>query len=152
MAWEFEMVAGPFNPRLTEGPAWEGQALLFTHIPASRILRYDPQTGACTVFREHTNHTNGLAFDAEGRLYGCCSGDGPLCALKPMAPRPPSWTAWMACPSTPPTIWRSTVRAGYGLATLGTRSTSTPVSARCWTITRSSGPIRSPTVPGRAGA
>jgi len=74
MAWEFEMVAGPFNPRLTEGPAWDGQALLFTHIPASRILRYDPQTGACTVFREHTNHTNGLAFDAEGRLYGCCSG------------------------------------------------------------------------------
>ena len=74
MAWEFEMVAGPFNPRLTEGPAWDGQALLFTHIPASRILGYDPQTGACTVFREHTNHTNGLAFDAEGRLYGCCSG------------------------------------------------------------------------------
>lgn len=34
MAWEFEMVAGPFNPRLTEGPAWDGQALLFTHIPA----------------------------------------------------------------------------------------------------------------------
>ena len=24
MAWEFEMVAGPFNPRLTEGPAWDG--------------------------------------------------------------------------------------------------------------------------------
>jgi len=72
MAWEFAMVADPFNLRLTEGPAWDGQALLFTHIPASRILRYDPQTGACTVFREHTNHTNGLAFDAEGRLYGCC--------------------------------------------------------------------------------
>ena len=36
MAWEFDMVAGPFNPRLTEGPAWDGTALLFTHIPASR--------------------------------------------------------------------------------------------------------------------
>jgi gluconolactonase len=74
MKWDFEMVAGPFNPRLTEGPAWDGTALLFTHIPTSRILRYDPVTGQCTVFREHTNHTNGLAFDAEGRLYGCCSG------------------------------------------------------------------------------
>src|SRR2546428_473891 len=82
MAWEFEMVAGPFNPRLTEGPAWDGQALLFTHIPASRILRYDPQTGACTVFREHTNHTNGLAFDAEGRLYGCCSGGRSIVRLE----------------------------------------------------------------------
>src|SRR2546429_317874 len=74
MGWEFEMVAGPFNPRLTEGPAWDGKALLFTHIPASRILRYDPATGECPVFRENTNHTNGLAFDSEGRLYGCCSG------------------------------------------------------------------------------
>ncbi len=74
MAWAFEMVAGPFNPRLTEGPAWDGQALLFTHIPASRILRYDPQTGACTVFREHTNHTNvntpnDLAIDRQGRIW-----------------------------------------------------------------------------------
>ncbi len=41
MAWEFDMVAGPFNPRLTEGPAWDGETLLFTHIPASRIMRYD---------------------------------------------------------------------------------------------------------------
>src|SRR5690348_3802931 len=74
MDWEFEMVAGPFNPRLTEGPAWDGTALLFTHIPASRIIRHDPQTGQSTVFREGTNHTNGLAFDSEGRLYGACSG------------------------------------------------------------------------------
>src|ERR671919_2670968 len=74
MDWEIEMVAGPFNPRLTEGPAWDGTALLFTHIPASRIWRYDPATGQCSVFRENTNHTNGLAFDSEGRLYGCCSG------------------------------------------------------------------------------
>ena len=65
MGWEFETVAGPFNPRLTEGPAWDGTTLLFTHIPASHILRYDPATGACTVYRENTNHTNGLAFDAK---------------------------------------------------------------------------------------
>ena len=45
MAWDFESVAGPFNPRLTEGPAWDGKAVLFTHIPASRILRYDPASG-----------------------------------------------------------------------------------------------------------
>jgi len=80
MGWKFEMVAGPFNPRLTEGPAWDGKALLFTHIPASRIWRYDPASGECTVFRDNTNHTNGLAFDLEGRLYGCL-------------PQPPSTTA-----------------------------------------------------------
>jgi len=94
MGWEFELVAGPFNPRLTEGPAWDGKTLLFTHIPASRILRYDPETGACTVYRENTNHTNGLAFDVEGRLYGCCSGDGPLYASSLMARQRPSWIDW----------------------------------------------------------
>jgi len=83
MGWDFEMVAGPFNPRLTEGPAWDGKALLFTHIPASRIYRYDPATGECTLFRENTNHTNGLAFDAEGRLYGCCSGGRSIVRFEP---------------------------------------------------------------------
>ena len=39
MAWEFELVAGPYGGT-TEGPAWDGQALLFTDIPNSRIMRY----------------------------------------------------------------------------------------------------------------
>ncbi len=73
MPLQWEHVAGPFS-RLTEGPAWDGRRLLFTHIPASRIMAYDPATGDCVVHRENTNHTNGLAFDADGRLYGCCSG------------------------------------------------------------------------------
>jgi gluconolactonase len=83
MSWEFEMVAGPFNPRLTEGPAWNGTALLFTHIPTSRIMRYDPATGACDVYRENTNHTNGLVFDVEGQLYGCCSGGRSIVRFEP---------------------------------------------------------------------
>ena len=73
MALQWDNVAGPFS-RLTEGPAWDGRRVLFTHIPASRIMAYDPETGDCSVYRENTNHTNGLAFDAEGRLYGCSSG------------------------------------------------------------------------------
>ena len=44
MSWEFELVAGPYG-ETTEGPAWDGQALLFTHIIDSRIMRYDSQTG-----------------------------------------------------------------------------------------------------------
>ena len=71
--WEWESIAGPFN-RLTEGPVWDGNRLLFTHIPASRIMAYDPETSDCSVYRENTNHTNGLAFDINGNLYGCCSG------------------------------------------------------------------------------
>ena len=82
MGLQWEQVAGPFS-RLTEGPAWDGKRLLFTHIPASRIMSYDPETGDCGVFRENTNHTNGLAFDAEGRLYGCCSGGRAIVRFDP---------------------------------------------------------------------
>ena len=45
MDWVFEMLAGPYGGT-TEGPVWDGQALLFTHIPGNRIMRYDPHTGA----------------------------------------------------------------------------------------------------------
>ncbi len=73
MPWTFTRVAGPFA--FTEGPVWDGTALLFTDIPASRIMRHDPASGATTVFREGTNGANGLHFDRQGALYAC-EGDG----------------------------------------------------------------------------
>ena len=82
MEWEFELVAGPYGGT-TEGPAWDGQALLFTHIPNNRIMRYDPTTGACTEFRTGTNATNGLMFDAQGRLYGCSGGGRCILRFEP---------------------------------------------------------------------
>ena len=72
MSWDFELVAGPYNGT-TEGPVWDGQALLFSHIPANRILRYDPKTGDITEFFTGTQRTNGLCFDSQGNLYGCQS-------------------------------------------------------------------------------
>ena len=73
MEWQFELLDGPYEG-VTEGPVWDGEAILFTHIPASRILRYDPKTGKVTEYRTGTNLTNGLAFDKEGMLYGCSGG------------------------------------------------------------------------------
>jgi gluconolactonase len=73
MAWKFELLLKPLGG-VTEGPVWDGEALYFTHIPASRILRYDIRTGAVTTWRDGTNRTNGLAYDLQGRLFGCCSG------------------------------------------------------------------------------
>ena len=64
----------PAYGAVTEGPAWDGTCLLFTRIQQSRIMRFDPATGACTVFRENTNYANGLTFDSHGRLYGCEGG------------------------------------------------------------------------------
>lgn len=80
MNWRFELVAGPFG--FTEGPAWDGETLLFSDIPSSRILRYDPKTGQTTVFREGTNENNGLMFDQDGKLYGCQGGSGGRCIAR----------------------------------------------------------------------
>lgn len=72
MIWQFETILKPIG--LTEGPAWDGSGLLFTNIPNSRVMRYDPQSGAVSVFREGTNRANGLMLDKDGRLYGCEGG------------------------------------------------------------------------------
>ena len=69
MSWEFEQVAGPYG--FTEGPAWDGEAVLFTDISTSRVMRYDPASGECTAFRSGTNEANGLIFDKDGNLYAC---------------------------------------------------------------------------------
>jgi len=66
---EFELVAGPFS--FTEGPVWDGKQVIFTDIPPSRIMAFDPATGACEVLIEGTEKSNGLAQDADGRIYAC---------------------------------------------------------------------------------
>jgi gluconolactonase len=71
--WTFETL-DPAYGAVTEGPAWDGSGLLFTRIQQSRIMKYDPASGACTIFRENTNCANGLTFDSQGRLYGCEGG------------------------------------------------------------------------------
>ena len=69
MTWEFELVAGPYGGT-SEGPAWDGTGLLFTHIPTSRILRYDPATGADG--RAHHRHGERQRSDAR-RVPGDCT-------------------------------------------------------------------------------
>ena len=75
MPWQyqFELLTRPYGG-VSEGPVWDGDAILFTHIPTSRIMRYAPDSGVITEARSGTNHTNGLAFDSRGNLFGCCSG------------------------------------------------------------------------------
>lgn len=73
MDWNFDLVAGPFEG-LVDGPAWDGEGLLFCLVEASRILRYEPGSGTITEFRKYTAGTRALAFDAQGHLYGCQSG------------------------------------------------------------------------------
>lgn len=60
----------------TEGPAWHPSGnVYFTDITNNRIMRLDSK-GEMHVFRHPSGRTNGLAFDAQGRLIGC-EGGGP---------------------------------------------------------------------------
>ena len=82
MSWRFQLLGRPYGG-VTEGPVWDGEAIYFTHIPTSRIMRYDPDTKVITEARSGTNHTNGLAHDSQGRLYGCCSGGRAIVRFEP---------------------------------------------------------------------
>jgi gluconolactonase len=59
--------------RWVEGPVWFGdqQCLVFSDIPANRLLRWDALTGAVGVFRDPSNHANGNTRDGQGRLLTC---------------------------------------------------------------------------------
>ena len=73
MPWDFRLVDGPYGGT-TEGPVWDGTGLLFTHMSASRIMRYDPERGTSSVYLKETHYANGLMFDQEGTLYACEGG------------------------------------------------------------------------------
>ncbi|RMF88697.1 MAG: SMP-30/gluconolactonase/LRE family protein, partial [Nitrospinota bacterium] len=82
MTWRFQLLVKPYGG-VTEGPVWDGEAIYFTHIPTSRILRYDPHSGEIRIWHSNTNRTNGLAYDLEGRLFGCCAGGRSLVRFEP---------------------------------------------------------------------
>jgi gluconolactonase len=55
-----------------EGPVWwkEGGYLLFSDIGNNRRMKYTPGQGI-TVFKQGTEHANGLTRDLQGRLVAC---------------------------------------------------------------------------------
>ena len=56
-----------------EGPVWFGDArcVLWSDIPNNRILRWDEETGATSVFRKPSDNANGNTRDRQGRLVTC---------------------------------------------------------------------------------
>ena len=53
-----------------EGPVYFGDArcLLWSDIPNNRIMRWDEETGATSIFRKPSNYANGNTRDRQGRL------------------------------------------------------------------------------------
>jgi gluconolactonase len=59
--------------RWCEGPVWfgDGRYLLWSDIPNNRIMRWEEETGAVSVFRKPSNNANGNTRDRQGRLVTC---------------------------------------------------------------------------------
>ncbi|MBL8570136.1 MAG: SMP-30/gluconolactonase/LRE family protein [Phreatobacter sp.] len=62
--------------RWGEGPVWfgDGRYLLVSDIPNNRVLRWDEETGAVSVFRSPSDKANGNTRDRQGRLVTCEHG------------------------------------------------------------------------------
>lgn len=59
--------------RWSEGPVWvgDGRYLLWSDIPNNRIMKWEEETGAVSVFRKPSNNSNGNTRDRQGRLLTC---------------------------------------------------------------------------------
>jgi gluconolactonase len=59
--------------RFTEGPVWFGdlRCLLWSDIPNDRILKWEEETGAVSLFRKPSHYANGNTRDRQGRLITC---------------------------------------------------------------------------------
>jgi gluconolactonase len=66
----FEKLATGFL--FTEGPLWHAREryLLFSDMPGDHLRKWSAQ-GGVTTFRKPCNQSNGLAWDANGRLLAC---------------------------------------------------------------------------------
>jgi gluconolactonase len=62
--------------RWAEGPVYfgDGRYLLWSDIPNNRILKWEEETGAISVYRKPSNFANGHTRDRQGRLVGCEHG------------------------------------------------------------------------------
>jgi gluconolactonase len=62
--------------RWAEGPVWigDGRYLLCSDIPNQRIIKWEEETGAVSVYRKPSNFANGNTRDRQGRLITCEHG------------------------------------------------------------------------------
>jgi len=62
--------------RWAEGPVYfgDGRYLLWSDIPNNRILKWEEETGAVSIYRKPSNYANGHTRDRQGRLVSCEHG------------------------------------------------------------------------------
>ncbi len=76
-----EKVADGFT--FTEGPAWDGERLIFSDIPGDTVCVLTPGGGAPGVLYTPSALANGHTFDREGRLINAEHGSGTITRWTP---------------------------------------------------------------------
>ena len=88
---KFELLytrTAPISGGLTEGPAVAPDgSIYFSDIPFGKdkglIVRFDPRSKKTSIFTDDSHKSNGLKFDAQGRLIACeGSDDGGRCVAR----------------------------------------------------------------------
>ncbi len=75
-----EMIASGFQ--FVEGPVWkDGLGLLFSDIPADKVYQWT-SSGGVSVFRSPSGNSNGLTFDALGRLVMTQTGNRRIARIE----------------------------------------------------------------------
>lgn len=71
--------------RWGEGPVYfaDGRYLLFSDIPNDRMLKWDEESGAVTLFRSPSHFSNGNTRDRQGRLITCEHGSRRVTRTEP---------------------------------------------------------------------
>jgi gluconolactonase len=69
--WELLWGEGEF----TEGPALAPDGSIYFSDIGNRIMRFDPKTTQTAVYRDPGGRSNGMKFDAKGRLVVCEGGN-----------------------------------------------------------------------------
>ena len=87
-SWQWELIAK--HDTLTEGPTWDGSALLYNECYAATTYRWDPKSGESEVWRTGTNQANGMKFDRSGRLFACEGAGNRVVEINPTNPSSPS--------------------------------------------------------------
>ncbi|MBX9699307.1 MAG: SMP-30/gluconolactonase/LRE family protein, partial [Acetobacteraceae bacterium] len=59
--------------RWGEGPVWLGDArcVLWSDIPNNRVLKWEEETGAVSLWQKPSNNANGHTRDRQGRILAC---------------------------------------------------------------------------------
>src|SRR6266705_2988650 len=71
--------------RWAEGPVWfgDGRYLLCSDIPNNRIVKWEEETGAVSIYRKPSNFANGHTRDRQGRLITCEHGGRRVTRTEP---------------------------------------------------------------------